>query len=251
MAGHSHSKNIMHRKNGQDAKRGKLFSKLAKNIITAARNGSDPASNLSLRYAIDKAKQSSMPKDNIIRAIKKGSGEDGGTVPEEITYEGYGPAGTALIVKACTDNKNRTAPALRSTFSKYGGNLGTSGSVAWMFKAKSLFTVALEDSDEESLFEICLENGGEDVVQLEDCFEISGPPESFLNLVSAFETAGITTLSGEITYIPDNQVDILEEKAASTLLKLIEHLEDNEDVTSVHCNDNITYDILERVLNDG
>lgn len=240
----------MHRKNGQDAKRGKLFSKLAKHIITAARDGGDPASNLSLRYAIEKAKQASMPKDNITRAIKKGTGEDGGGVPEDVMYEGYGPAGTAIIVKACTDNKNRTAPSIRSIFSKHGGNMGTSGSVSWMFKAKSLFTVSVEVSNEETLFDICLENGGEDVRQEGDVFEVTAPPESFISLVTAFEKANIETLSGEITYIPDNHIDIADEKDASTLMKLIEKLEDDEDVTSVHCNDNISSEILEKVINE-
>jgi len=191
-----------------------------------------------------------MPKENITRAIRKGSGADGGSVPEEITYEGYGPAGTALIVKACTDNKNRTAPNIRFIFGKHSGNMGTSGSVAWMFKPKSLFTVSKEASSEEALFEICLENGGEDVRLEEDFFEISGPPESFLSLVDAFEKAQIETESGEITYIPDNLVDITDEKEARTLLKLIETLEDDEDVTSVHCNDNISSEILEKVINE-
>lgn len=250
MAGHSHSKNIMHRKNSQDAKRGKVFSKLSKHIIIAAKNGSDPSSNLALRYAIDKAKQASMPKDNITRAIKKGSGEDGAGVPEDLMYEGYGPAGTALIVKACTDNKNRTAPALRSIFTKLGGNLGTNGSVSWMFKAKSLFMIEEGISNEETLFDICIENGGEDVKQNEEGdFEVLGPPEAFANLIKAFDDAKIETQSGEITYIPDNLVNIENDQEAGTLIKLIENLEDNEDVVSVHCNDNIKPEILEKVLN--
>ncbi len=250
MAGHSHAKNVARRKNAVDAKRGKVFSKLAKHIISAARNGPDPSMNLQLKYAVEAAKQANMPKDNIERAIKRGSGQLGGGTMDEAMYEGYGPGGTALLVEAVTDKKTRTGPEVRSIFDKRGGNFANQGAVAWMFKHRAVFTVKAEGTDEDSLMEIALEAGGDDLLTLDDAFEVSGPPDSFGELSKALDAAGVTTEEGLLTWVAENFVEIGDAETARKVQNLIDALEDNDDVTAVHCNWNVPPEILDQVL-DG
>lgn len=250
MAGHSHWANIAHKKGRIDKKRGALFGKLSRAIIVAARNGGgDPAMNLALRYAIDKARKNSMPKDNIDRAVKKGCGESDGENYEEITYEGYGPAGVAVLCDALTENRNRTAGEIRKTFEVHGGNLGATGCVGWMFERKGLLTVPMAVVGEEQLFEVVLEAGAEDVRPAGDVFEVICQVESFQQVVEALEAAGIATDVAEITRIPSNTVDLdLEE--GRKVLKLLEALEENEDVQSVTANFSIPDDVMAELAND-
>ncbi|REJ89692.1 MAG: YebC/PmpR family DNA-binding transcriptional regulator [Planctomycetota bacterium] len=248
MAGHSHSANIAHRKGRVDKARGALFGKLSRAIIVAARSGGgDPASNLALRYAIDKAKKSSMPKDNIERAIKKGTGDLDGEEYVELTYEGYGPGGVAVMCDALTDNRNRTAGELRKTFEVHGGNLGAAGCVAWMFERKGLFTVPSGSTSEETLFEIALEAGAEDVQFADDVYEITCPPEEYQTVSDALEEAGVATDVSELTRIPANKVEV-DAETAHKLLKLLDALDENEDVQSVTANYDIPDEILEAVM---
>ncbi len=250
MAGHSHSANIAHRKGRVDKARGALFGKLSRAILVAARRGGgDPAANLALRYAIDKARKASMPKDNIERAIKKGTGELGTEEYADLAYEGYGPGGVAVMCDALTDNRNRTAGEIRKTFEVYGGNLGGSGCVAWMFDRKGLFTVARDSTTEERLFELALEAGADDVQDSGEVFEITCPPEAYQQVADALEQAGLATSVAEISRIPKSTVEVDGENARQ-LLKLIEALEENEDVQSVTANYNIPDDVLQAVLNE-
>ena len=190
MAGHSHWAGIKHKKAAQDAKRGKIFSKIAKAIIAAARTGGgDPAMNLSLRYAIDKARVANMPRDNIARAVKKGTGELDGEEIHELTYEAYGPGGAGILVQAITDNTNRTAPEVRSILEKKGGTLGKPGSVAWNFEKKALFTVSTDAVEEDTLLEVALDAGADDVTNEVDAYAVTAPPDSFGDLASALEAA--------------------------------------------------------------
>ncbi|MGD9857340.1 MAG: YebC/PmpR family DNA-binding transcriptional regulator, partial [Planctomycetaceae bacterium] len=194
MAGHSHWANIAHKKGRVDAKKGKLFGKLSRAIIVAARRGGgDPDMNLALRYAIDKAKKNSMPKDNIERAVLKGSGESEGDDYQELTYEGYGPGGVAVLCDALTENRNRTAGEVRKIFEVYGGNLGSTGCVSYLFERKGRFTVARELADEEALFELAVEAGADDVQLDGDVFEILTAPDSFQQVADALEAKGIET----------------------------------------------------------
>ncbi len=251
MAGHSHFANIVHKKGRADQKRGKLFGKLSRAIIVAAKNGgADPATNLALRYAIDKARKNSMPKDNIERAIKKGCGESGGEDYEELTYEGYGPAGVAVICDALTENRNRTAGEIRKTFEVHGGNLGQTGCVSWMFERKGLFTIPKDVTNEEQLFEIALEAGADDVKESGDCFEITCPVDQFQQVSDALAEAGITTNVAEIARVPSNTVDLTAEEGRK-VLKLLQALEENEDVQNVTANFNIPDDIMAEVFSDS
>jgi YebC/PmpR family DNA-binding regulatory protein len=248
MAGHSHWANIAHKKGRIDAKRGKLFGKLSRAIIVAARSGGgDPDMNLALRYAIDKAKKNSMPKDNIERAILKGSGESDGEDYQELTYEGYGPGGVAVLCDALTENRNRTAGEIRKTFEVYGGNLGSTGCVAFLFERKGRFTVPREQTDEESLFELVVESGAEDVRLVGDFFEIITPAEDFQALADALQAHPLETDVAELTRIPVTTVD-LEESDARRLLKLLEALEDNDDIQHVTANFNIPDEIMQAVM---
>jgi YebC/PmpR family DNA-binding regulatory protein len=239
MAGHSHWAGIKHKKAAVDAKRGKIWSKLSKAIIVAAKmGGGDPELNIRLRTAIADAKAVSMPKDNIERAIKKGTGElDGGNL-EEILYEGYGPESVAVICEIMTDNRNRTAPEMRKIFEIHGGNLGATGCVGWMFDRKGLFIVAKPSVEEEKLMEIALENGADDIKASENEFEIICDPEAFSGLCEAFDIANIPVESKEVTRIPQNTVD-LDSEAAKKVLKFIEALDDHDDVQNVSANFNI------------
>jgi YebC/PmpR family DNA-binding regulatory protein len=239
MAGHSHWANIAHKKGLIDSKRGKLWSKLAKAIIIAAKaGGGDPDANLRLRYAIIDAKAGNMPKDTIDRAIKKGTGELEGTNYEEILYEGYGPNGVAILCDILTDNRNRTAPEVRKIFEMAGGKLGGAGSVAWMFERKGLVAIPASQTDEETLMDLALEAGADDVRHVGESFEITCSPDVFSAVCEAIEKAGLTAELSEIARIPKDTVD-LDAEAGRGVLKLMEALDDHDDVQKVAANFNI------------
>ncbi len=243
MAGHSKWANIRHRKGAQDAKRGKIFTKLIKEITVASRlGGADIESNPRLRTAIDKAKAGNMPKDTIERAIKKGSGDLDGVTYEEGTFEGYGPGGAAVIVEFMTDNRTRTVADVRYIFSRNNGSLGVSGSVAFLFDRKGLILLDGEQ-DFDTLFEIALEAGAEDVKEADDGYEIVTDPSAFMTVRDALADRGLEWLSAEVTMIPQTTVQ-LEGKQAEQMLKLIDKLEDNDDVQNVYAN----FDIAEEDL---
>lgn len=244
MAGHSHAANIMYRKAAVDSKRSKLWGKLSRAIIVAARlGGGDPSSNSRLRTAIIDAKAVSMPKDNIERAIKKGTGElEGGNV-EEILYEGYGPGGVAIICDIMTDNRNRTAPEIRKVFEVHGGKLGGSNCVGWMFERKGLVIVAAKNVNEDRLMEIALEAGADDVHSAGDEFEITCPPDVLAALVEALEKASIAIDSKQLARIAANTVD-LDLETARSVLKLVAALDDHDDVQAVSANYNIPDDAM-------
>ncbi|MFN7737989.1 MAG: YebC/PmpR family DNA-binding transcriptional regulator [Pirellula sp.] len=244
MAGHSQWANIKHRKALVDSKRSKLWSKLSKAIIVAAKlGGGDPSANIRLRTAILDAKAVSLPKDNIDRAIKKGTGElDGGDV-EEILYEGYGPGGVAVLCDIMTDNRNRTAPEIRKLFDNHGGNLGSTNCVAYLFERKGLISIKQSAVDLEKLMEIALENGAEDVTEGEGTFEISCPTDAYTALVEVIEAQGIAIESKQVTRVPNLTVEVDSETAVS-VMKLLEKLEDHDDVQSVATNVNFTAEQL-------
>ncbi len=239
MAGHSHWANIARKKATIDNKRGKLWSRLSKAIIVAAKcGGGDPDMNLKLRYAIDAAKAVSMPKENISRAIKRGTGElDGGNL-EEVLYEGYGAGGVAVLCEILTDNRNRTAGEIRKIFEVTNGKLGATGCVAWMFDRKGLFVVPTDSIDEDTLLEFALEAGADDVKQVEDNFEITCDPSVFAEVGTALQEKGIQCEASEITRIPQSTVD-LDADTARKVLQLMEKLDDHDDVQSVSANFNI------------
>ena len=236
MSGHSHSANIARRKNAVDAKRAKVFSKCAKAVMSAVRQGgSDPDANLKLRYAIEKAKAANMPKENIERAIKRASGEGMGNL-DELTYEGYAPGGVALMVTCLTDNRKRTAPDIKHIFEKRGGNLGAQGSVAFLFDFRSIFVVEMGDKSEDDVMEGALEAGADDVECSDGAASIYASPNDFLDTKRALEAQGFEFLSAETGYVPQNTIKIESKDEAAKLLKLIAMLEDNEDVQSVYAN---------------
>jgi YebC/PmpR family DNA-binding regulatory protein len=246
MSGHSKWSSIKHKKAAKDAKRGKLFTKLIKEITIAARmGGGDINANPRLRTAVLTAKGSSMPADNIERAIKKGTGELEGVSYEEIQYEGYGPGGAAIMVQVLTDNKNRTVQELRRLFTQHGGNLGENGCVAWMFDKKGLITVEKSQIDEDRLFGLALEAGAEDVREEDGVFEIIIPPEDFHKVQEALEKEKIATASAQVTMIPKNTVTV-DATHAGQILTLTEELEDHDDVQNVAANFNVPSEFLER-----
>ena len=248
MSGHSKWSTIKRKKGAIDAKRGKIFTRLIKEITVAARmGGGDPDANPRLRSAIASAKTENMPKDNIDRAIKKGTGELEGAVYEEITYEGYGPGGVAVLVDCMTDNKNRTVADIRHYFSKSGGNLGESGCVAWMFDKKGTILVDKETIDEEELLEKALEAGAEDVVEEDNIFQVVTAPDDFESVREALEDGGVKFIEASVSMVPKNTVDITEEKPARQILKLLESLEEHDDVQNVYANFDIPDDIMEVV----
>lgn len=239
MAGHSHWANIAHKKGLIDAKRGKLWSKLAKGIMVAAKHGGgDPNSNLRLRYAIIDAKAGNMPKDTIDRAIKKGTGELEGVNFEEVLYEGYGPSGVAVLCDILTDNRNRTAGEVRKLFEIAGGKLGATGCVAWMFDRKGLITIPDDQIDEDSLMELALEAGADDVKHAGNTFDVTCDPDAYTTLCDAIDKAGLKTEMREITRIPKDTVDV-DGDAAKAVLKLMDALDDHDDVQKVAANFNI------------
>lgn len=247
MAGHSKWANIKHRKGAQDAKRGKIFTKIIKELTVAARiGGGDPDINPRLRTAVDKAKQANMPKDNVDRAIKKGTGDLDGVSYEEGLFEGYGPGGVALIVEFLTDNRTRTVADVRHCFSKYGGNLGVSGSVAFLFDRKGLISFSA-DNDFDQIFEIALEAGAEDVKDEGDVYEVITDPGDFIPVREAMAAAELQWETAETPMIPQNQV-MLEGKSAETMLKLMDALEDNDDVQNVYANFDISDDELAKIM---
>ncbi len=246
MSGHSKWSTIKRKKGANDAKRGKIFTKLIKEITNAARmGGGDPDGNPRLRTAVIAAKSENMPKDNIARAIKKGTGDLDGAVYEEILYEGYGPGGIAVLVETMTDNKNRTVADVRHFFAKSGGNLGESGCVAWMFDKKGSITVDREGVDEDELMDLAIEAGAEDVIEDETTFQILTEPDDFSEVVENLEKSGIKCLEASITMIPKNTVEVDAEKTARSLMKLLDNLEDNDDVQKVHANFDISDELME------
>jgi len=245
MAGHSKFKNIMHRKGRQDAKRAKVFAKLGKELSVAARSGSDPDFNPRLRLAIAAAKAQNMPNDNINRAIKRAeSGDD--VNYEEVRYEGYGPGGVAVIVESLTDNRNRTASEVRAAFSKHGGNLGETGSVAFMFDRVGLIQYPADTTSADDMFEAALEAGAQDVTSGEDGHEIVCDPDDFSTVRDALDEKFGTAEDARLDWKPQNSVAV-DEDAASTLLKLLDVLEDNDDVQQVAANFEVDDDVLERL----
>jgi YebC/PmpR family DNA-binding regulatory protein len=237
MAGHSHSANIARRKGAVDAKRGKVFSKIARVIISAARvGGPDMDTNLKLKYAVEKAKAANMPKDNIERAIKRGSGSKDGDDFEELNYEGYAPGGVALLITCLTDNRNRTAPDIKHIFERGNGNLGAPGSVSFMFDLRSTFAIEAGGRDEDALTELALEVGAEDVELDGDVAVLYAAATEFVATKAALEERGEAFLSAELAYVPQNRVPINDEQEAEKLLKLIAALDDHEDVQSVYAN---------------
>ncbi len=237
MAGHSKWANIKHKKEKSDAQKGKLFTKLGREISVAVKEGgSNPETNPRLRDAIAKAKAANMPNDNIMRIIKKAAGELETVNYEEVTYEGYGPNGVAIIVEALTDNRNRTASDIRHLFERHGGNLGATGCVSWMFDRKGLLVIEKGDNvDEEKLMMEALDAGAEDISDEEDVFEIITAPSDFSSVREQLEKAGFSFVSAEIAMIPQNYVE-LNEEATSKVMNLIEKLEDHDDVQNVFTN---------------
>ncbi len=248
MAGHSKWSQIKHKKAAQDAKRGKIFTKLIKEITVAARlGGGDPAGNPRLRTAIEAAKAANMPKNNIERAIKKGTGELEGVAYEEVTYEGYGPGGVAVLVEAITDNRQRTVAEVRHIFAKRGGNMGEPGSVAWIFEKKGLILVDKSKVDEETIMEAALEAGAEDIKDGESVWEVETAPEALNEVKEALKAGGIEIQSAEISMIPQNVIKVEDEDQAKKLLALMGALEENDDVQNVYANFDIPDHILEKV----
>ncbi len=244
MAGHSHWAGIKHKKALVDAKRGKLWSKLAKAIIIAAKlGGGDPDANIRLRAAIDEAKAVSLPKDNIARAIKRGTGELGAEQLDELIYEGYGPGGVAVLAEAVTDNRNRTAPEIKKIFETCGGKLGVSGCVSWNFEKKGFFAFPKGKLTEDDVMEFALEAGADDVQETEDGFEITCPPEAYEAVSNAIQKAGIEPEESSLSLMPKDRADVNDVDTATKVLKLMEMLDDHEDIQKVSSNVNIPDEI--------
>ncbi|GIW44334.1 MAG: putative transcriptional regulatory protein [Candidatus Binatia bacterium] len=247
MSGHSKWHSIRHKKAAKDAKRGKLFTKLIKEITVAARlGGGDVSANPRLRTAVQTAREHSMPMENIERAIKRGTGEIEGVTYEEVQYEGYGPGGVAILVQAMTDNRNRTVAEIRRLFEKAGGNLGASGCVAWMFKKRGVITVPKGDVDEERLMELALEAGADDVSDTDGTFEVLTSPENFEAVKAALQNAHIPIANAEVSMVADNTVRVTGQDALQAM-KLLEALEDHDDVQSVASNADFDEDELQRL----
>lgn len=240
MSGHSKWHSIKHKKGATDARRGKLFTKFIKEITVAARTGGgDPDANARLRKAILDAKAGNMPNDTIDRAVRRGTGAEEGVTYEEITYEGYGPGGVALLMEVVTDNRNRTVAEIRHIFSKNGGNLGEAGSVGWLFEKKGYIVVEKKAKPEDELFEIAIDGGADDLRADEDNFEIITTPENFEAVHSAIKSAGIEPQVAEVSMVPQNYIK-LEGSSAQQMLRLVEALEDHDDVQKVHANFDIS-----------
>ena len=245
MSGHSKWSSIKHKKGATDAKRGKIFSKLIKEVTVAARlGGGDITGNPRLRAAIQAAKAENMPKDNIERAIKKGTGELEGASYEEVNYEAYGPGGVAVLIDCLTDNKNRTVADIKHAFDRHGGNIGEPGCVSWMFEKKGLIVFEKDKVEEEKLFELALDAGADDVKEQDTEFEVLTDPADFESVKEAFDNAGLNYILSEISMIPQNTVN-LEGKKAQQMLSLMEALEDNDDISNVYANFDIPENIME------
>lgn len=250
MSGHSKWSSIKHKKAKVDAQRGKVFTKLIKELTVAARmGGGDPEANPRLRVAVSAARQANMPSKNIENAIKKGTGDLPGVVYEDVTYEGYGPAGVALFIEAVTDNKNRTVAEIRHLLSKHGGNMGENGSVAWMFDRKGVITITKENYDEEELFEAAIECGAEDMVTEDNGYEIYTAFEDFNAVRSALEEKGIEIENAELARIPQNTVSI-SGREAEQMMKIMNVLDDHDDVQNVFASFDISDEEMERILGE-
>ena len=248
MGGHSHWAGIKHKKALVDAKKGKVFTKLIREITIAAKiGGADLGSNARLRKAVDDAKAANMPAENVKRAIMKGTGQLPGTVYEEITYEGYGPNSVAVIVECTTDNKNRTFAEIRKIFQNHGGAIGTSGCVSYMFSKKGVILVSKEDASEETLMDVALEAGAEDIKTSAEGFEVITAPETFDAVKAALEGKNIKLASAEITMLPSNEVEVTDVEAASKIVRLIETLDEHDDTKEVYSNDKISEEVLAKI----
>jgi len=248
MSGHSHWAGIKHKKAANDAKRGKVWSKIARIIIVAAKSGGpDPAQNLALRYAIDKAKQANMPKDTIEKAVKKGAGGGDTVAFVSVAYEGYAHGGVAIMAEALTDNRNRTAPEVRKIFERHGGSLGTTGCVNYLFNKKGLITVSTKDADENSLMEIALSAGAEDMQNTGEVYEITCEPAAYENLKKALEEKQIPLQVAELSMIPQNSIPITDAESARKILALMDELEEHDDIQNVYANFDIPDDIVAKV----
>lgn len=248
MSGHSHWAGIKHKKAANDAKRGKVWSKIARLIIVAAKaGGGDPGQNLSLRYAIEKAKSANMPKDTIEKAIKKGTGELGTANFEDVLYEGYAPGGIAIMIEALTDNRNRTAPEIKRIFDKRGGSLGASGCVGWMFDKKGLITVATDKISEDDLMEIALGAGAEDMQTIGSIYEITCEPAAYEELKNTLNEKEIPTEVAEISMVPQTTVKIDNVDTAKKIIALMEAFDDNDDVQNAYANFDITEEVMQQL----
>lgn len=245
MSGHSKWANIKHRKAAQDAKKGAAYQRLTKNIISAAKaGGGDPNANFQLKVAIDRAKEGNVPMDNIERAIKRGSGNLEGVAYEDVTYEGYGPGGVAVMVETMTDNRNRTAPEMRVLFTKTGGAIGELGCVAWNFERRGIVTVTGKDIDEDSLMSVAIEAGADDMTQEEDGFEIVCEPSVLSDVASAIKDAGYVVNGAEISLEPKTTVEVKTKEEAAKLMAMIDRFEEHDDVQNVYSNFEIPDEIL-------
>jgi YebC/PmpR family DNA-binding regulatory protein len=248
MSGHSHWSSIKHKKAAVDAKRGRAWSKVSRMIIVAARaGGGDPSANLSLRYAIDKAKSVNMPKDTIDKAIKKATGGGEGVNFSEVHYEGYGPGGVAIVVEALTDNHNRTAPEIKKIFEKHGGSLGTTGCVNWMFSKKGVIGVKTAGTNEDELMEIVLAAGADDMQNTGELFEITCEAANYEQLRNAMKEKGIAIEAAEISRVPQNTVPINDAVTAKKIISLMDDFEDHEDVQNTYANFDIPQEILSKL----
>jgi len=247
MSGHSRWSQIKRKKGKADVQRGKLFSKILREITVAARNGGgDPKANMRLKAAIESAKEANMPADNIKRAVQKGTGELPGESYEEITYEGYAPGGVAVMIDVLTDNRNRTGPEIRHTFEKFGGNMGSSGAVAWMFERKGIITADAEKISEDELLDKALEAGATDLRRVEKAFEITTAPAQMDAVRDALAKAGVPILEAQVTYVPQSTVRV-ETPTAASVMRLIEALEELDDVQHVYANYDIPDEVLEAI----
>jgi YebC/PmpR family DNA-binding regulatory protein len=246
MSGHSKWATIKHKKGALDAKRGKIFTRLIKEITIAAKSGGDPDKNPRLRTAVAAAKAENMPSDNIKRAIQRGTGELPGVSYEEITFDGYGPGGVAILVEVSTDNRNRTVSEIRHAFGKNNGNMGEAGSVGWMFKKKGYIVVPKNAAKEDDLLNIVLENGGDDLSSDEENYEVFTDPSSYEKVLEAIKAAGIKPAMNELSMVPDNHIK-LEGAQANQMIRLIEALEDNDDVQNVFSNADFDAKALEEM----
>jgi len=248
MSGHSHWAGIKYKKAVNDARRGKVWSKIARMIIVAAKSGgAEPANNLTLRYAIDKAKAANMPKDTIEKAIKKGTGELGAVNFEEVLYEGYASGGVAIMIEALTDNRNRTAPEIKKLFETRGGSMGTSGCVSGMFTKKGLSTANTDDVDENELMELALTAGADDMTTTGDCFELTCQPDVYEQLKEALAENNIPTQVAELSMVPQNTVPVNDRDSAGKIIALMDALEDHDDVQNVYANFDIPDDIISQL----